>query len=137
MDGISGILGIDCGAVAVGMAVVSPDLAIVRTAYRFHRGDIKRTVLEMLNGIDLSTISHVAVTASVPGYVMAQRRYDNQVAFMTACRHLHPGMRGLLLVGGEKYLLRCRYRQLPRPAGGKAQPGRNRGVEPKSRGQLR
>jgi len=103
MDGISGILGIDCGAVAVGMAVVSPDLAIVRTAYRFHRGDIKRTVLEMLNGIDLSTISHVAVTASVPGYVMAQRRYDNQVAFMIACRHLHPGMRGLLLVGGEKF----------------------------------
>jgi predicted CoA-substrate-specific enzyme activase len=57
----------------------------------------------MLNGIDLSTISHVAVTASVPGYVMAQRRYDNQVAFMTACRHFHPGMRGLLLVGGEKF----------------------------------
>jgi len=85
------------------MAVVSPDLAIVGTAYRFHRGDIKRTVLEMLNGIDLSTISHVAVTASVPGYVMAQRRYDNQVAFMTACRHFHPGMRGLLLVGGEKF----------------------------------
>jgi len=50
MDGISGILGVDCGAVAVGMAVVSPDLAIVGTAYRFHRGDIKRTVLEMLNG---------------------------------------------------------------------------------------
>jgi len=103
MNGISAILGIDCGSVAVGMAVLAPDLAIVGTAYRFHRGDIKGTVIEMLSGIDLPAISHVAATASVPEFVTAHRRYDNQVACMTACRQLHPGMRGMLLVGGERF----------------------------------
>ncbi len=97
------ILGIDAGSVAVGLAVVTPDREIVQTAYRFHRGDVKGCVLKLLEEVDLSLISHVAATASVPHSLLTQRRYNNEICCITACKYLHPGMRGMLLVGGEKF----------------------------------
>ncbi len=103
MDGVRQVLGIDIGSVAVGMALVTADLTINRTTYRFHHGDVKGTALAMLREIDLPSVSHVAATASVPGFLRVQRRCNNQIACITACRHLHPGLRGMLLVGGEKF----------------------------------
>ena len=103
MDGVRQVVGIDIGSVAVGMALVTADLTIVRTTYRFHHGDVKGTALAMLREIDLPSVSQVAATASVPGILRIHRRWNNQIACITACRHLHPGLRGMLLVGGEKF----------------------------------
>jgi predicted CoA-substrate-specific enzyme activase len=103
MDTVKRILGIDAGSVAVGLAVVNPDREIVQTTYRFHRGDVKGCVLKLLEEVDLSLISHVAATASVPHSLLTQRRYNNEICCITACKYLHPGMRGMLLVGGEKF----------------------------------
>jgi predicted CoA-substrate-specific enzyme activase len=97
------VLGIDIGSVAVGIALVTEDMNVCRTGYAFHRGDVKGTLLAMLREIDLRTVSHVAATASAPDYLNVQRRYNNQIACIAACRQLHPGLRGMLLVGGEKF----------------------------------
>jgi predicted CoA-substrate-specific enzyme activase len=103
MEAAVRILGIDTGSVAVGLAVVTADGEVVQTAYRFHRGDIRGTVLALLAEIDLSAISYVAATASAPLFLMSQKRCNNEIACITACKTLHPGMSGMLLVGGEKF----------------------------------
>ncbi|KAB2891851.1 MAG: CoA activase [Desulfobulbaceae bacterium] len=103
MNDVRQVLGIDIGSVAVGMAVVTSESTVFQTIYRFHHGDVKGTVLSMLAEIDLPSISHVAATASAPGFLRIQRRCNNQIACVSACRHLHPGLRGMLLVGGEKF----------------------------------
>ena len=103
MGTFKSILGIDAGSVAVGLAVVTPDREIVQTAYRFHRGDVRGCVLKLLEEVNLSLISHVAATASVPHSLLTQRRYNNEICCITACKYLHPGKPpGMLLLSAAK-----------------------------------
>jgi len=103
MGTVGKILGIDAGSVAVGLAAVNADGKIVRTAYRVHHGDVKGTLLQLLAEFDLPKISFIAATASAPRFLMIRKRYNNEIAAITAGKYLHPGMRGMLLVGGEKF----------------------------------
>ncbi len=103
MATVGKILGIDAGSVAVGLAVVTADRQTVRTAYRCHHGDVEGTLLQLLAEFDLSDISFIAATASAPRSLMIQKRCNNEIAAITACKYLYPGMRGVLLVGGEKF----------------------------------
>lgn len=97
------ILGIDAGSVAVGVAIVTSGRRVIQTAYRVHHGDVKGTLLDILAEFDLNNVSFVAATESAPRFLAATKRYNNEIAVITACRHLHPGARGMLLVGGEKF----------------------------------
>ncbi|BDD89459.1 acyl-CoA dehydratase activase [Desulfofustis limnaeus] len=100
------ILGIDVGSVAIGLVVVDRRKRVVVSAYRFHHGEVRRALAETLAAqIDLQQIDLIAATASTPMWVKADRRYDNQVAVITAARMAIPRVRGILNVGGEKFSL--------------------------------
>ena len=98
-------LGIDAGSVAMGLAEIDSRGQVVHTAYCFHHGDIAGSLRRLLTEFDLSRITSVAATSSTPEAVVVPRRFDNQMATITAARFFHPKMRGLLVVGGEKFSL--------------------------------
>jgi predicted CoA-substrate-specific enzyme activase len=99
------ILGVDVGSVAMGLVELNRDRKVVAGAYGFHHGDIAGSFRRLLGKFTLSRISHIAATSSTPALVVASERFDNQIALMTAARFHHPRMRGMLVVGGEKFSL--------------------------------
>ena len=100
------VLGIDVGSVTVGVAVVNAMKEVVYDDYRFHHGEVEATLMHMLAGYEgLGKIRFVGATASTPGFICADLRYNNEVAAIAAARHESPQLRGLLLVGGEKFSL--------------------------------
>lgn len=99
------ILGIDIGSVSIGVAALRPDGGIAGKDYRLHQGRIRETLVAMLEKFPLQDIASIAATASTPGYVKAAGRYDNQVAIMSASRHLHGSVKAILNVGAEKFSL--------------------------------
>ncbi len=99
------VLGIDIGSVSIGFCELTPAGSIVSSAYRFHHGRMAQTLCAMLHDIDLNNICSIAATSSTPDLLRQARKYDNQVAIIAAARHLHPGARTILNVGGEKFSL--------------------------------
>jgi predicted CoA-substrate-specific enzyme activase len=99
------ILGIDIGSVTAGFVLVDGQCRVLQKGYAQHHGDITKTLQDLIEPLDFSTISFIAATASTPISLNAQARYNNQVACITAAKNYHPQMRGLLIVGGEKFSL--------------------------------
>ncbi|SHH74166.1 acyl-CoA dehydratase activase [Desulfofustis glycolicus] len=100
------ILGVDVGSVAVGLVAVDREGRIVFSEYRFHQGQVRSVLEEMLRG-RFETGYHplVAATASTPDVIVTDRSYDNQVAVIAAARRSVPEAGGVLLVGAEKFSL--------------------------------
>ncbi|MBU1564419.1 MAG: CoA activase, partial [Proteobacteria bacterium] len=105
MTAVKGFLGVDIGSVTAGFVLVDDCCRIVQKGYALHHGDIPGTVGKLLHSIDPRDIHYVAATASTPLSLCTQARYNNQIAFITAAKRRHPQMRGLLVVGGEKFNL--------------------------------
>ncbi len=99
------ILSIDIGSVAAGIAVVGSAGNILHTDYLFHKGEVNGALRELMAELDLHDIDHVVATVSTPADVVAEKRYNNEISFIAAAKAMHPGMRGLLVVGGEKFSL--------------------------------
>ena len=99
----STVLGIDAGSVAIGVVEVTAAKKIVRSDYRFHRGDIQATLAEILDDFSLDKVGAVTTTSSSPESLVSQHRCDNQVAFATAAKQFYPDLKGMLIVGGEKF----------------------------------
>ncbi len=103
MSGKDTLLAIDAGSVAVGVVKLEAGGKMTAACYRFHHGDLEKTMADILAEIDTADVGRVVATTSTPALVSAQRRYDNQIAFIEAARRYHPGLRGLLVVGGERF----------------------------------
>lgn len=99
------VLGIDVGSVAAGIVLVDRDMQLLHEGYAFHHGDIRGTLCKLMDGLDPTRIEHIVATSSTPLSVQAQRRYNNEISFITAAKHYHPEMGALLIVGGEKFML--------------------------------
>ncbi|MDJ0622962.1 MAG: acyl-CoA dehydratase activase [Desulfocapsaceae bacterium] len=99
------ILGIDAGSVAIGVVKVNAAGEFLGQEYQFHHGDIDKTLTAIASRLGLDDVTHVVATQSTPAVVAAQRRFDNQIAFIEAARRYHPDKRALLVVGGEKFFL--------------------------------
>ncbi len=100
------ILGIDVGSVAIGLVVMNRSGTVIAGDYRPHQGQIRSVLSAMVKeSVDCSKIELVAATASTPSFVFADRRYNNQVASVSAARRTHPKAAGVLQVGAEKFSL--------------------------------
>jgi activator of 2-hydroxyglutaryl-CoA dehydratase len=97
------ILGIDIGSVTISIAELSPEKDLIRKSYEFHHGAISDTLKVMLRDFDLSEMCSVAATTSTPSILKVDRKYDNRVSIIAACRHFHEKIGSILLVGGEKF----------------------------------
>ena len=97
------ILSIDAGSVAVSVVKLDGDKRLLASDYRFHKGDIKNTLQQMVEELGLEGVTHVVATGSTPAVVQAQQRYDNQIAVIETVRQYHREQRAVLVVGGEKF----------------------------------
>lgn len=97
------VLGVDIGSVSVGLVVVTGEKKVVKRLYSFHHGDIAGTVERMLEKIDMQQIAAVAATDRTPALIDADFRCDDQVAVISAARHLHEKVGSVLQVGGETF----------------------------------
>lgn len=98
------ILSIDIGSVSLGAVILSPEKKVLNSAYCFHFGDISGAMIKALEGIDLSCVSWVTATAAA-SRIRGSKRFDDQLCVIAAARHLVPGVREILSVGGEKFHL--------------------------------
>lgn len=99
------ILGIDAGSVAIGIVKLNRHKEVVASDYRFHHGDIEKTLARMLEEIGMADIGHCAATDSTPVQVAAQQRYNNQISVIEAAKYYSPRAEAVLAVGGEKFFL--------------------------------
>lgn len=99
------VLAIDVGSVTAGFVLIDGNRRILEKGYAEHHGDIFHTLQQLMANLDYRNIRYFAATASTPSTLCAQVRYNNQIAFITAAKKYHPKMRGLLVVGGEKFSL--------------------------------
>jgi len=97
------VLGVDVGSVAISIAILNREKEIIKTVYRFHHGAITETLSDILNHIPLKTIGAVAVTSSTPPIIAYSKRYDSQIAMITAVSHFHQELGSILFVGGENF----------------------------------
>jgi predicted CoA-substrate-specific enzyme activase len=105
MEHLSYILGVDIGSVSTSIVKINPNMDILNTSYLFHHGNIELSLEKALKNIDLSEIGHVAVTTSTSSYINNDAQYDQLVAIIRACKHLHNNIGSILNVGGEKFNL--------------------------------
>lgn len=97
------ILGIDIGSVSVAVALIDRNDHILYSNYAFHKGQILKTLFGLLKDVDGKNIRAVGYTTSSRSVVRKGRPVDSRVAFITAAKHFHPGVRSLLIIGAEKF----------------------------------
>ncbi|HYW97333.1 MAG TPA: BadF/BadG/BcrA/BcrD ATPase family protein, partial [Bacteroidales bacterium] len=97
------ILGIDIGSATSSVVVMDSALRILYHSYVFHSGRILSSLTTQLSGADISKVDEVAFTSSCPEIFRTGRKFDNRVASITAAKHYFPDLRGMLLVGAEKF----------------------------------
>ncbi|MBW1808754.1 MAG: CoA activase [Deltaproteobacteria bacterium] len=99
------ILGIDVGSISLSLAAVDEQGRILQFVSRTHAGEVHKTLKDCLQILELPDDAQVVVTSSTPATIHAKHRVDNLVAAIRAAGRLHPGLRALLLVGGERFSL--------------------------------
>lgn len=97
------IVGIDIGSVAVSLAVIEHNGAVIHSSYQFHKGAIRETIADMLKNIDKTNICGIAMTSSGPNVIRCAARYDTQISVITAVKHFHKEVGSILFVGGENF----------------------------------
>ena len=105
MENAATILGIDAGSVSVHLAVIDTNGNLLHNASEYHHGDVRACLTKMLAHEAISSVTHVAKTASTPADVNATLDVDEQVAVIRSARRLHKNFSAILHVGGEKFFL--------------------------------
>lgn len=96
-------LGIDCGSAALKIVVVDPDLRVLHSFYAFHKGKPLELIRDFLETSPHGPFGDVAATAGTPAAVHADYRAENNICFIEGVRHVHPGVRNIVVVGAEKF----------------------------------
>ena len=78
------ILSIDIGSISLSAAVITPKKEIIKTYYSFHNGDIRNSIINNLNDINLEDISNIAITTSSPAVIKNAFAYDPRISFITS-----------------------------------------------------
>ena len=99
------ILGIDIGSVSIHIALLDREKKITHCSSLFHKGEIKKTTIKLLEKIDLTRIAYVATTDDTPEFVRSCKSYDDQLCLIRSGRLFHHYFDALLHVGGEKFSL--------------------------------
>ncbi len=99
------VLGIDIGSVSIYAVVLDSDGKIAYKSSCMHHGEIKHSLIHILEEIDLEQVSHVAATDAVPSFIRADRSYDEQLTIIRAAQYFHDSFDAILHIGGEKFSL--------------------------------
>lgn len=97
------ILGIDIGSVSLSIVEIDVNQNILQNVYTFHHGQIHATLNALLKSLNIDRIGAIATTSSTPLAVNADKRYDNRVALIEACRYYNEDIGSILIIGGERF----------------------------------
>ncbi|MBN1351194.1 CoA activase [candidate division KSB1 bacterium] len=96
-------LGIDIGAVSLSYALIEQNARIIRSEYIIHQGNIVEILQNLLNALDLSTISQIAYNHKSADFFSAGASVNEQVALITGIRTLLPEAKSIFNIGGETF----------------------------------
>jgi predicted CoA-substrate-specific enzyme activase len=100
------ILGIDIGSVSLSVVQLSSAGKILRQFYKFHNGDIRKTIADAAKIFDTAHIKAIACTYSSTCLdKKLVKDYNTQVAIMAAARHFYRNAVSVLHIGAEKFML--------------------------------
>ncbi len=99
------ILGIDIGSVYLGIVEMARDKRIVHSVYLPHHGKVRETLEQQLQGVDFARIAGVVSPSGHEWFSAGVVRADPQVSIIRAAREYFPGVRSVLVVGAEKFML--------------------------------
>jgi predicted CoA-substrate-specific enzyme activase len=99
------LLGIDIGSVTISMVQMNLSGKILKTAYLFHKGQIRKCLRTAGQQMDLETVRSIAVCAAPCFNPELVTICNPQVAVIKATKMLCRQARSLLLVGAEKFML--------------------------------
>lgn len=97
--------GFDVGSVTAGWVVVGADGSVLHEDYRFHKGDVRGTLLGMIGELDPERPVFAVCTSSAVKFFESLRSFDTWICLVEGARRLEPRPRSLLVVGGEKFAL--------------------------------
>jgi len=99
------ILGIDAGSVSISVILLDLQGNISFKASASHHGEVKQTLSDLIQKVNLDTIGNIAVTSCTPGFINQTRAYDDHVTMIRAAKHLHKNFDAILHIGGERFSL--------------------------------
>ena len=95
-------LGIDTGSIAAGAVLVDENGKVLDSGYSFHHGKPLQTLKKIITSFNLEKLAGAARTSSTPDLLPGAIKSDSTVSFVRGALAFHPGMRTLLIAGGEK-----------------------------------
>ncbi|HUS87479.1 MAG TPA: acyl-CoA dehydratase activase [Bacteroidales bacterium] len=98
-------LGIDTGSVAISMVQLDHDGSVINSGYRFHKGRITETLLEMETGFDLSSVRAVAHVSGNRIFSKKVPYHDSLTSIIEAAQHFYELPGALLYIGAARFHL--------------------------------
>ncbi len=100
------VLGIDIGSVSLSAVQIDHDGIILNKFYGFHKGDIRKALMDAGQVLDLSRITAIACTdSSTCLNKNLVSVYNTQVAIIAAAKHFCTDTSSVLHIGAEKFML--------------------------------
>jgi len=78
---------------------------VIHSAYLFHKGKVKETLLELESKFDFSGIHSIVTPSSGNWFKESVIRFDPQLSIITASKYYYPDVKAILYVGAGKYQL--------------------------------
>jgi predicted CoA-substrate-specific enzyme activase len=103
MDGRKYYLGVDIGSVSMAVVLLDEEFAVIHSSYSFHNGRLAENLKKKLHLINLGQVRALGYTSSTSSILKSGKITDSRIAYITAARHLHPGLQALLIIGAEKF----------------------------------
>ena len=98
-------MGIDIGAISIGIAVVSRDNHVLNSSYQPHFGNVEQTVKQMMKSIPMNTIMGIAACGQGAHMIRSTQSFDTQICIISAGKHFLPDAKAILAIGGETFTL--------------------------------
>ncbi len=99
-------LGIDIGSVSLSIVQLDPAGTVLRHFYKFHNGDIRKTITDASKIFDTANIRGIACTSSSTCIdKKLVKEYNTQVAILAAAKHFYRNAVSVLHIGAEKFML--------------------------------
>jgi len=100
------VIGIDVGSVSLSIVQMGLDGQILGSAYSFHKGNIRQSLQQMQENIDLKQVYGIAgVSSSIGLNADVIHQYNPQLAIIAATKFLQPDAASVLHIGAERFML--------------------------------
>ncbi len=99
------VIGVDIGSVSLSIVQMDMDGKILNSSYTFHKGNIRQSLRDIQDNVDLSQVCGIAgVSSSVGLNENLTHLYNTQMAIIAAARFLQPDAASVLHIGAERFM---------------------------------